>query len=65
MILNETTTWHVAATDKPDSDITVLCFDGENFFCGYWADDSGWWIDCSSGGRVDACTHWAEPHGPI
>jgi hypothetical protein len=56
--------WH-SADDKPDSDITVLCWDGETpFFCGYWDDEMKSWIGCESGGSVLGVTHWAQPEGP-
>jgi hypothetical protein len=61
----ELLTWRRADTDKPDSDITVMCWDGETpFFCGYWDDATKGWIGCESGGSVLGVTHWAEPTGP-
>lgn len=57
--------WRCADEHKPDSDITVLCWDGETpFFTGYWDDDTRLWIDCSSGAAAPGVTHWAEPQGP-
>lgn len=56
--------WHDAALTKPDSDITVLCWGSEGFFCGWWDDGMGCWIGCESGGTVLGVTHWAQPEGP-
>jgi hypothetical protein len=56
--------WHNAAIDKPDCDITVLCWDEEGIFCGYWDDSVPGWIDSASGGTVDGVTHWSSPNGP-
>lgn len=58
--------WRCADAHKPDSDITVLCWDGETpFFTGYWSAEAEQWIDCESGGVAGkAPTHWAEPQGP-
>jgi hypothetical protein len=55
--------WHLA-DQKPDSDITVLCWAGDCFFTGYWDDGAQYWVDCSSGGEAAGVTHWAEPAGP-
>ena len=60
----ETIEWHDANTDKPDSDMTVLCWGSEGFFCGYWDDSLPGWIGCESGGSVLGVTHWANPEGP-
>jgi hypothetical protein len=58
-------TWRDANSDKPDSDITVLCWDGETpFFTGYWDSATEQWIDCATGAAVFYPTHWAEPEGP-
>jgi hypothetical protein len=59
----ETITWR-SASDKPDSDLTVLCWGSEGFFCGYWDDSMPGWIACESGGTVLCVTHWCEPEGP-
>ena len=59
----ETITWHDATTTKPDSDMTVLCWNDGGYFCGYWDDGRAEWIDCVSG-AVAVVTHWAEPEGP-
>lgn len=56
--------WHCAETGKPDSDMTVLCWGSEGFFCGYWDDSLPGWIGCESGGSVLGVTHWATPEGP-
>jgi hypothetical protein len=56
--------WHNAETTKPDTDITVMCWGREGFFCGYWDDDLNEWIACESGGSVLGVTHWSEPAGP-
>ncbi|MBX3634720.1 MAG: MarR family transcriptional regulator [Rubrivivax sp.] len=56
--------WHDATLRKPDSDLTVLCWGSEGFFCGWWDDGMGCWIGCESGGTVLGVTHWAEPEGP-
>lgn len=56
----ETLTWTPAST-KPDADITVLCWDGEEWFSGWW-DDA--WFDAASGGTVEHVTHWAHVEGP-
>jgi hypothetical protein len=57
--------WVCTSTELPDSDTTVLCWDGETpFFCGYWDDHIGSWIDCTTGGTVFGVTHWADPEGP-
>lgn len=61
---NEVLEWHDAATDKPDSDTTVLCWGSEGFFCGYWDDSIPGWIGCESGGSVIGVTHWSNPEGP-
>ena len=55
--------WHPEST-KPDSDITVLCWQPDCFFTGYWDDGQQEWIDCESGGAVQGVTHWAQPEGP-
>lgn len=62
-MITEQITWH-PAENKPDSDLTVLCWGREGFFCGYWDDGIGCWIGCESGGTVLGVTHWAEPSGP-
>lgn len=61
---SEVLEWHDAATDKPDSDTTVLCWGSEGFFCGYWDDSIPGWIGCESGGSVIGVTHWSNPEGP-
>ena len=61
------TTEHITwrnASDLPDSDLTVLCWGAEGFFCGYWDDGLQQWIACESGGSVLGVTHWCEPEGP-
>jgi hypothetical protein len=55
--------WNPEA-EKPDSDITVLCWADEGFFCGWWDDGAGCWFDCSSGAEAAGVTHWANPEGP-
>lgn len=60
----EVIAWHDAATSKPDSDMTVLCWGDEGFFCGYWDDSIPGWIGCESGGSVIGVTHWSNPNGP-
>jgi hypothetical protein len=61
----ELLTWHPADATKPDSDITVLCWDGETpFFTGYWDSYTEQWIDCPTSAEVFDVTHWAEPNGP-
>lgn len=62
--MDESLKWHDAATEKPDADLTVLCWDSEGFFCGYWDDSVPGWIACESGGVVDGVTHWSIPEGP-
>lgn len=56
--------WHNAKIERPDTDTTVLCWDDDGFFCGYWDDGLGHWIACESGGRADGVTHWSNPEGP-
>jgi hypothetical protein len=56
--------WHEEA-DKPDSDLTVLCWGSEGFFCGYWDDAMKSWIGCESGGSVSDVTHWSVPDLPV
>lgn len=60
----ETLVWHDAATEKPDSDMTVLCWDSEGFFCGYWDDSIPAWVACESGAQVEGVAHWSTPNGP-
>jgi hypothetical protein len=57
-------TWRLAS-DLPDSDLTVLCWGAEGFFCGYWDDGLQQWVACESGGSVLGVTHWCEPEGPV
>lgn len=54
--------WHDAQLTKPDADLTVVCLDAENVWCGWW--DGEHWNGCESGGTVAAPTHWADPRGP-
>lgn len=60
----ETIYWRDAA-EKPDCDITVLCWmaDGE-WFSGWWDDERQQWMDCASAMPLEGVTHWAEPRGP-
>lgn len=60
----ETLTWRDAA-EKPDCDITVLCWmaDGE-WYSGWWDDEWQRWMDCASAMPLEGVTHWAEPRGP-
>lgn len=60
----ESLEWHDAATDKPDSDMTVLCWGSDGFFCGYWDDAISGWIACESGGSVLGVILWSSPEGP-
>ena len=62
--MDELLKWHDAAIEKPDVDMTVLCWDSEGFFCGYWDDSVPGWVACESGGVVDGVTHWSIPEGP-
>jgi len=54
--------WHPASS-KPDSDMTVLCWGDEGYFCGYWDDADSCWIACESGGVATDVTHWSNPQG--
>lgn len=65
MPMAETLVWH-PADSPPDSDITVLCWDGATpFYTGFWSDEFAQWIDCESGAAAHtAPTHWADPQGP-
>lgn len=60
----ELLTWNEAASAKPDSDITVVLWGPDGYFCGWWDDEQGEWLDASSGGQAEGVTHWAEPQGP-
>ncbi|HRP76899.1 MAG TPA: hypothetical protein PKZ27_14955 [Rhodocyclaceae bacterium] len=62
--ITEVLEWHDATLVKPDSDMTVLCWIDDDFFCGYWDDSIPGWIACESGGSVIGVTHWATPGGP-
>lgn len=61
--MTETLTWTPAAT-KPDSDTSVVCWDGEDWFAGWWDDEAAAWFDCASGGIAERVTHWAHVGGP-
>ncbi|HEY0953992.1 MAG TPA: hypothetical protein VGE36_04495 [Roseateles sp.] len=54
--------WHDAKLTKPDAELTVVCIDAEDVWCGYWDGES--WIGCESGGTVAAPRYWADPKGP-
>lgn len=56
--------WRDAVTHKPDSDMTVMCWGSEGYFCGYWDAAMGCWIGCESDGSVLGVTHWSDPGGP-
>lgn len=62
--MTEILEWHNAEIEKPDADMTVLCWDSEGYFCGYWDDSVPGWIACESGGAVAGVTHWSSPEGP-
>lgn len=64
MSTSEALQWNDAKAKKPDSDITVLCWGDEGYFCGWWDDAEGQWHACESGGVVDHITHWSDPQGP-
>lgn len=55
--------WTPAST-KPDSDTTVLCWTGEDWFSGWWDDEAGAWFDAATGGIVEGVSHWAHVQGP-
>lgn len=70
--MNTTTTltWHDAARELPDADMTVLLWTrdasidaGHDWTTG-WHDGDCWRL-CESGGVcAQTVTHWAEPEGP-
>ena len=56
----ETIKWIDANEHKPDCEITVLCWAGDEFFCGWW--DSDTWRDATA--MPCKVEFWAEPQGP-
>lgn len=60
----ETLTWR-PASEKPDSDTTVLIWlaDGE-YTTGWWDDAEREWRGCGDGWFLCGVTHWAQPEGP-
>ena len=68
MILTETITWIDVASEKPDSDITVLIkipSPGEPVWFGYFSDESNQWMTIDNMPVNYSVTHWAQmPEGP-
>lgn len=56
--------WRDAETHKPDSEMTVLCWGAQGYFCGFWDDALGLWIGGQSDGTGPVVTHWSDPGGP-
>ena len=58
--------WRNAATDLPDTDLTVALVTAEDgFIRGYWDDGLKHWIHCASGGEVENTVGaWADIQGP-
>ena len=64
--MNETITWIDVSIEKPDSDLTVMLFNGseESFqvWMGHWTGEEWCYID----GGTATPSHWAEmPAGPV
>jgi hypothetical protein len=64
--LYELLLWRNAATEKPDTDLTMALVTAEDgFISGYWDDGLKHWIDCASGGEVEnTVVAWADIQGP-
>lgn len=51
-----------AQQQKPDADITVVCWlDGGDWQAGWWDDEEGVWFDAATGGQLQGVTHWGCP----
>ena len=60
--MKETITWISTEEQKPDSDITVLCWADDEYFCGWW--DSEKWHDTNAMNPIKV-EYWAIPNGPV
>jgi len=64
--LIESLHWRDAATNTPETGITVLAWTGdaqEPFECAYRS--CGAWISAATGGDLEGVKFWALPQGPL
>lgn len=55
--------WVPAATAKPHTDRTVLCWCENEMFCGWWEKSEATWRACESGHTAEV-DFWADIDGP-